>query len=158
MNPITRLTNAGLGMLLFLSSEVMLFGSLFAVLIALRSGNPDFATGAHHLNYYQGLAATACLLISSAALPYSRVLALVLSVLFLGLKGHTWYALFSSGITLSTSNFWGLYFLMTGLHALHLIVGMALLATTLRHRAQHLELYWHFVDLVWVSLFIAFYF
>lgn len=158
MNPITRLTNANLGMLLFLSSEVMLFGSLFAVLVALRSGNPDFATDAHHLHYYEGLAATGCLLISSTALSYSRVFALGLAGIFLALKGHTWYSLLSAGITLSTSNFWGLYFLMTGLHSLHLIVGMAWLSTAVRARAQPLELYWHFVDLVWVALFLAFYF
>ncbi len=158
MNSTTRMTNAGLGMFLFLSSEVMLFGSLLAVLVALRSANPGFSAGAQHLNFYVGLLSTGLLLFSSLLIANHRVVALVLAAVFLVLKIVTWAKLFATGITLSTSNFWGLYFLMTGLHSLHLIVGMALLATTLRARAQPLELYWHFVDLVWVTLFLVFYF
>lgn len=156
-HPLTRLTNSQLAMWLFLSSEVMFFGSLFAVLFALRSANPGFAMDARQLAFYPALFATGVLLASSVLLPYHRVAAASLGVLFLALKTHAWYSIFATGVSPATSNFWGMFFVLSILHALHLIGGIGALLFFRKTRSSGVELYWHFVDLVWVLLFAAFY-
>lgn len=150
-------SSARLAMILFLSSEVMLFGSLFAVLVALEAGSPGFHREARHLNFWSGFAATALLLFSSALIHYNRIITFLLAAAFLILKGFTWNKLCQLGLLPSSSNFWGMFFLMTGLHALHLVGGMAALFFRPGQRSPALELYWHFVDLVWITLFVAFY-
>ncbi|MGB8958391.1 MAG: cytochrome c oxidase subunit 3, partial [Candidatus Aminicenantales bacterium] len=102
-----------------------------------------------------------------------------LGVLFLAIKGVEWAAKIGRGIypngpiLLGLKNgeiiFFGLYFTMTGLHALHVLVGITVIAFMVRYtkrgiigperysRLENTGLYWHFVDIVWIYLFPLFY-
>ena len=89
---------------------------------------------------------------------------IILGLVFLVIKGFEWNGKIAHGITPASGGFWSFYFLMTGLHALHVLAGgvingiLLLLACTGRRRlpVNRLEaagLYWHFVDVVWIFLF-----
>jgi cytochrome c oxidase subunit 3 len=184
-----------LGMWLFLFTEFLLFGGLFLVYSVYRYRNPDaFHLAASELDVTIGAINTVILLISSMAIAMSisaiqkkdkrftlilLTITLLLGAVFLVNKYFEWSAKFHHGMypgashLLDTSNgevlFFGLYFLMTGLHALHIIIGMAfigfILFFVIRNEQSHdnfalLEnsgLYWHLVDLIWIYLFPLFY-
>jgi heme/copper-type cytochrome/quinol oxidase subunit 3 len=86
-----------------------------------------------------------------------------LGALFLCVKGYEYSLKFADGIGPDTNVFYGCYFLMTGFHGIHVLVGVILLvwcAFYVKRMDQHhyavvenLALYWHFVDLVWIFLF-----
>lgn len=186
---------AKLGMWLFLVTEVNLFGGLFIAYAYMRNKYPaGFHHGGAQLNSVLGVTNTLVLLTSSltAALAVwaiqqgrarqSRQLLLVtvlLGFMFLVIKTFEWSAKFHHGIYPSSSHlstlphgeqiFFGLYFTMTGLHGVHVLVGMAVLgviaravgqARVTRERNVLLEngvLYWHLVDVVWIFLLPLFY-
>jgi cytochrome c oxidase subunit 3 len=181
-----------LGMWVFLASESLLFSGLFAVYVGYRARYPlAFAHGVATNNEWIGGANTLILLVSSFfvawavhALRTSRVRASLASLLaavmlgftFLTLKGLEYREHWSAGIAPGTywrahdhgepgqRLFFTLYYLTTGLHALHVIAGIVILlwlATRVargRSTASHhveLELgglYWHLVDIVWIFL------
>ncbi len=182
-----------LGMWLFLATEILLFGGLFTAYAAYRYVyGAAFTEASRHLN--AGLAAvnTGVLLISSLmmAIAIQRaqlgrvkmsvlflLLTMALGVTFLLLKGTEYvhdfqeHLLPGPGFTYTGSEpghaqlFFILYFLMTGLHAIHLLIGLGLVAVMIflawrRHitaqAAMPVELtglYWHFVDVVWIFIF-----
>jgi len=182
-----------LGMWVFLLTEIMFFGGLFAGYTVYRTLYPAaFAEGSHHLNLVLGGINTAVLISSSltmalavhAAQTGQRQLLLgfllgtmVLGLVFLGIKaveyGHKFAEHLVPGPGFVSAGphagqvrlFFGLYFGMTGMHALHMVIGIALLAglAVLAWRgrftpAYHVPveligLYWHFVDMVWIFLF-----
>jgi cytochrome c oxidase subunit 3 len=184
-----------LGMWVFLVSEVMFFGGVFATYMVYRLLYPDaFAHASQHLDVYLGTFNTFILLTSSltmalavraAHLGRSRHVALmiaatmILGVVFLGIKFYEYYHKYEEGLAPllglpfnyqasdagPTRLFYGLYFGMTGVHALHMIIGIAILALYIPpawrgrytgHNSLAVEiigLYWHFVDLVWIFLF-----
>jgi cytochrome c oxidase subunit 3 len=188
---------AELGMWVFMASEALFFAGLFALYGAYRlEFGHAFAVAAQHTDRALGTANTFILLTSSVvvALAVHAVredrgrtaarwlwLAIGLGVLFLGLKGLEYAHHFREGLFPgpSYSNkeltgraphvFFNLYYAMTGLHAIHVAVGLLLLgwvswlARTNRVNARYrtpLELcgiYWHFVDIVWVFLWPMFY-
>jgi heme/copper-type cytochrome/quinol oxidase subunit 3 len=98
-------------------------------------------------------------------------LTLLGGVLFLVVKGFEYSDKFAHGLLPSTNNFLGLYFTMTGLHALHVIAGMIVNAyfwgpgvrlwqrnrVRFANRIEVAGLYWHFVDMVWIFLFPVLY-
>jgi cytochrome c oxidase subunit III len=183
---------ARLGMWAFLASELLLFAGLFALYAGYRVLFPvDFALAAGHNNVAIGTANTLILITSSLAVAVSllavrrarprRAAALLLAgvacgLLLLVLKGVEYRQHFHEGIypgpayhfaELPGSGarlFFTLYFIMTGLHALHVIAGMVILswlaAGAWRRsyspaRFVHVELgalYWHLVDVVWIFL------
>jgi cytochrome c oxidase subunit 3 len=188
--PATRA--AHLGVWLFLASEVLLFSGLFAVYAAYRCEFPaDFARAAPENSLLIGTVNTFILLTSSllAALAVDRyrhhrsrsagvylLLTLVLGAAFLTLKGieyaeharvgilpgaHYHYAALPSA---GARAFFTLYYLLTGLHGLHVVGGMtalgAVATVALRghYDAEHhlrvelSVLYWHLVDVVWIFL------
>ncbi len=189
---------ARLGMWVFLASEVLLFGAVFALYGSYRMqfGGP-FREAVHENAKVLGSLNTGVLLVSSTivacgvhALRAGRrrlaaglVLAtMALGGVFLAIKAteyaqHFHEGVFPGGIGSyfaehrepGLPEFWTLYFLMTGLHAVHVIVGIsvlgAMLLGILRGRvdvptAYRLELgaiYWHLVDLVWIFLWPLFY-
>tara|TARA_B100000945_G_scaffold289724_1_gene262998 strand:- start:223 stop:810 length:588 start_codon:yes stop_codon:yes gene_type:complete len=181
----TGLYNAKLGIWLFLASEVMLFGALFSSYIVLRIGDPNWHS--HDLNVRLATLNTAILIFSSYTMVMSWVslklkqidkfklfmgLTLLCSFLFLGVKYIEYTDKFSHGMYPSTDNFLGIYFTMTGLHALHIIGGIIVngyfwLPAGIKmwdseperftNRIEVAGLYWHFVDLVWIFLFPALY-
>jgi heme/copper-type cytochrome/quinol oxidase subunit 3 len=196
-HPLTGVTSGKLGIWLFLASEVMLFGALFSSYVLLRVGAGDAAwpSGVEAgLNVPIGTFNTLVLITSSITMVMSwaslkmgnpGAFRLYLSataglgLLFLVVKGFEYSGKFGHGIFPSTgwpeasdpSTFYALYFTLTGLHALHvllgilanlwlLIWGLALFKTEPERFAGRVEiagLYWHFVDLVWIFLFPVLY-
>ena len=158
-----------------IASEALLFAGLFALYASYRAEHPrEFATAAAHDIGAIGGTNTMILLTSSFAMAWAilrarqnasprRALAcvMVLGTAFLALKLLEWGIHIHDGITPGTSLFFTLYYLMTGLHAAHVVAGLALVAwITVRPRLHTMELvglYWHFVDLVWVFLWPLFY-
>ena len=183
------------GMWLFLFTEMLLFGGLFVVYSVYRYRNPvAFHLAAHELSVFIGTANTIILLTSSSTIAMSitaiqkknKKLALLLlgitvllGLAFLVNKYFEWgehirehiypgspvLALRGHGDVL----FYGLYFFMTGLHALHIIIGLIFIGfVTVKLSRDKINydnyallensgLYWHLVDLIWIFLFPLFY-
>ncbi len=181
--PDTGLTNARLAMWLFLASEAMLFGALFSSYVLLRTGAVAWPRQGDILDVPLAAINTVVLLASSGAMwtatrtvnaaAQRRALALtvLLGLLFLGLKGVEWAGELGRGLRPADSNFLGLYFLLTGLHALHVLGGvlasgwlLSTAASAMRRdpalfvtRVRVAGLYWHFVDAIWIVLFVVLY-
>ena len=184
-----------LGMWVFLGTEVMFFGGLFLTYTLYRmKDEATFAAASHELDLVWGTLNTAVLLCSSLTMALAvhfalaaerRAVSLLLAAtialgsIFLGIKGleyvhkyqHDLMPLFGLPFDWDGSSpgsaklFFQLYFLMTGVHALHMLIGLAvLLVLFVQVRRGRLlgefaapirmtGLYWHFVDIVWVWLF-----
>lgn len=156
-----------LGMWVFLGSEMMLFGALFLAYTVGRLSDPaGFALGSHQLEVSLGTLNTALLLTSSwtVALAVERrrrwllVPSLLLGLGFLAVKGYEWHSHWSH---LHDGIFFWFYFVMTGLHAVHVMVGLLaftlLLAGFLVEELAVVALYWHLVDIIWIFLFPCLY-
>ena len=188
---------AQLGMWTFLATEVLFFGGLILAYCVYRHGYPnDFAAAGRHTKIVIGVVNTAILLTSSflvawavaaAKLGLGRLAAGLLmaaaciGVLFLGLKGYEYFEeyrehlvpavnfAFDPAHARGAALFFMIYFVATGLHALHVAIGVIVLAAiAMRARqgaysAQYhapitvAGLYWHFVDVVWIFLFALIY-
>jgi cytochrome c oxidase subunit III len=184
-----------IGMWLFLLTEMLLFGGLFIVYSMYRFSHAQaFHLAAHELNVTIGTINTAILLISSATIAMSITaiqlknkkltlfllgITIVLGLVFLVNKYFEWgikihHHIYPGSEIMAERGhgdvlFFGLYFFMTGLHALHIIVGLVFISIVfarivndkLSHdNFAHLEnagLYWHLVDLIWIFLFPLFY-
>jgi cytochrome c oxidase subunit 3 len=185
--------SATLGMWIFLATEVLFFGPMFLGYTVYRISFPQaFADASRQTLLVFGTVNTAILLLSSllmalavraAALrqrfALSTLLALtaLLGVAFLVIKGFEYAHEIREGLLpgahfhLASADpqharmFFYLYFLMTGVHALHVTIGVICLAAsairalfsrkpaTMTTTVDLLGLYWHFVDIVWVFLF-----
>lgn len=179
------------GMWIFLLTELFLFGGLFLVYAVFRAKySHDFHIAALELNTFIGTLNTVILLTSSMTVAMAitaiqkdqKRLALFLVVItlfcasmFMVNKYFEWthkfdFKIFPGSEVLKNLSegellFFGLYYMMTGLHALHVLVGMVLLSISLikirngsvnQHHYLLLEnsgLYWHLVDLIWIFLF-----
>ena len=188
-------TGIRIGMWLFLYSEIILFGGLFVLYAAYFHEYPkNFADSGKDLNRIIGSINTAILLVSSFTVAASitairrgsRKLALSLiafSILcgaaFLTIKYFEWGEHIRQGIYPNSQTlvngppgnniFFGLYYVITGLHGLHVIIGMTLLSISLafvvtgRVNEDHFSmlenagLYWHLVDMIWIFVFPLFY-
>jgi cytochrome c oxidase subunit 3 len=186
---------AKIGMWLFLFTEVLLFGALFIIFaVYLHDFTWQFRLGSTELNIPIGAANTVILLTSSltmalaiAALQQDKKRLAVrfmdatvaLACAFLVIKAFEWGGKFEHGLYPGSARlhdlskgenvFYGLYFTMTGLHALHVLVGVFVILFARKRvnqdritpdRPLFLEntgLYWHLVDLVWIYLFPLFY-
>jgi cytochrome c oxidase subunit 3 len=184
---------SSLGMWLFIAQEVMFFGGLFLAYTVYRNLYPGaFEEASHHLDWKLGGFNTAVLIFSSltmalavraAALGRRKqiVLFLLATVLlggvFLGVKVVEYGDKFEhhlvpgAGFQFPGPNarpaqiFYSLYFAMTGLHALHMVIGIPIILAIawMAHRGRYgpayhtpvemTGLYWHFVDIVWIFLF-----
>jgi cytochrome c oxidase subunit 3 len=183
------------GMWLFIFTELLLFAGLFIVYATYRYKNwQAFHLAAKELNTFIGALNTVILLTSSATIAMSitaiqqkrKILAMVLmgitmavGVVFLVNKYFEWglkiqHGLYPGSQTLLEFGkgevlFFGLYFFMTGLHALHIIVGLIFIGFVfvyvIRNRItfdnyvllENAGLYWHLVDIIWIFLFPLFY-
>ena len=80
---------------------------------------------------------------------------------FLAVKAYEWTTEISHGFTITSNTFWSFYYTAAGLHALHVIAGIIIIAIVARRAVRNIDLhhveligvYWHFVDLVWIFLF-----
>ncbi|KPK02174.1 MAG: cytochrome C oxidase subunit III [Nitrospira bacterium SG8_35_4] len=188
-------TGSKMGMWIFLYTEMLLFGGMFLVYAVYRYDYPqEFHLAAQELDVTIGSINTLILLTSSLTMALSvaalqkgkkqlslvlQVLTMLLGAAFLVNKYVEWGAKFYHGIypnsetLLSQSKgsimFYGLYFVMTGIHGLHVLIGMGvflfMIVFTVRGsvspanivKLENSGLYWHFVDIVWVYLFPLFY-
>ncbi|MBV8030703.1 MAG: cytochrome c oxidase subunit 3 [Betaproteobacteria bacterium] len=169
---------ARLGMWLFLATEAMFFGPLFFGYVHSRlADSAAFASGSHHMHFWLGTINTAVLLTSSFTMAISvhgkeRIrgtlgLTFVLGAAFLLIKGYEYGSEIPEVLAAKGAEqvFYLLYFAMTGLHAIHLLIGLGLVAWLFlsahgRRAGTPVEivgLYWHFVDAVWLFLYPMFY-
>lgn len=182
---------ARLGMWIFIFTEILLFGGLFLVYAVMRNRySEEFHQAAHQLNAFIGTVNTVVLLLSSATVAMSitavqkgdkrkGVLLILVTLLCAGVflvnKYFEWGHKFSIGLYPGSDMmvglkhgyilFFSLYFFMTGLHVLHLVVGSLILTIVMikiqtgsinskKHTLlENGGLYWHLVDLIWIFLF-----
>jgi cytochrome c oxidase subunit 3 len=184
---------AKIGMWLFLVTEILLFGGLFAGYGLMQSVHPEaFVHAHHHLDRTLGLVNTVVLLTSSFTMVMAvhsaqtgnrkrlilfLVLTLALAAAFLGIKYVEYSHKFHDGLLpgrfyagggpepRGQAVFFAFYFMMTGLHGLHILGGMAVIGWVLRRAIRGdfsdryytpvdlAGLYWHLVDLIWIYLF-----
>lgn len=184
-----------MGIWLFLCTEIMFFGGLFLAYTIYRTQDEAaFAAASHELDLFWGTANTVVLLTSSLtmalaahaaeSLQRKKLIALlaatmVLGSIFLGIKGMEYHHKYIHGLMPllglpfewhgtspdHAEMFFDLYFLMTGVHALHMVIGLGVLLVLLVKSSRGgllgdfsapvriSGLYWHFVDIVWVFLF-----
>lgn len=196
-------TGARIGMWLFLFTELLLFGGLFLLYSVYRSQHPaDFHFCAAELDTALGAVNTAILLTSSLTMVLAAAFlvqkrrkqaalfltaTMLLGILFLVNKYFEWSAKFAHGLYPNSEAlqfrpageniFYSLYYLMTGLHGLHIVIGIVIMAVMLylvvKKPGQNVSadeaaegtyiklensgLYWHMVDIIWIFLFPLFY-
>jgi cytochrome c oxidase subunit 3 len=183
-----------LGMWVFLVTEIMFFGGLFLAYLVYRHADPmAFQEASNHLNVIWGAVNTVVLIVSSLTMALAVraaqtsapprvqvgwiVATMILGTAFLGVKvieysdkfthhlvpgpNFVWEGKYPAGAEM----FYSLYFCMTGLHALHMIIGLGIMTVigVMAWRGTFDEnyytpvevsgLYWHFVDIVWIFLF-----
>ena len=182
---------SSLGLWTFLATEVLFFGGLFTGYVVYRHGYPQaFTEASRHTNLLYGTINTAVLLTSSLTMALAvhaaqenrpkSVCRFLLATIFLaagflvvkGLEYHEHFAdhlvpggHFALVAKPRTELFFWLYFTMTGLHAIHVLVGigvlsaLAFMSSRLHFSSEYhtpvemAGLYWHFVDIVWVFLY-----
>jgi cytochrome c oxidase subunit III len=180
-----------LGMWVFLVTEVMFFGGMLFAYIVYRNMYPiAFEESSHELNVYMGAANTLVLICSSLTMVLAvrsaqigsrmgQVVNLILTIIFgttfLVIKYFEYAAKFehhlvpgphfTKDLPLGSQLYFSLYFCLTGIHALHMIIGIGIMLVMLamawkgkftREYYSPMEisgLYWHFVDIVWIFLF-----
>ena len=156
VRPDTGVTNGQLGMWLFVASEAMLFGGLFSAYVLLRSGATAWPSGAEAFGWQGALIGTLLLVVASWALSRDRKAVFIgAAAIFLAIHTFEWSAAREAGLTPQSSVFAGLYFVLTGVHALHVAAGAAAALLT-RVNRRLLLYYWWLVDLVWVGIVMAF--
>jgi cytochrome c oxidase subunit III len=182
--PDSGLPNGKLGIWLFLASEVMLFGALFSTYILLRVGADTWPHG--ELSVPLGAVNTIILIGSSVTMVMAWAslklnnwgrhrlflgLTFLLALIFLVNKYFEYEEHLLAGEGPAHNTFLAIYFTLTGLHGLHIVGGMIVMAYFLgpgaglwkrnpaqfTNRIEYTGLYWHFVDLVWIFLFPVLY-
>jgi nitric oxide reductase NorE protein len=170
------------GVWILLFGDLCVFAVLFAIFLEHRGTQPElFAASQDHLNRAFGATNTLILLTSSLLIVYatralrSKTLrplapsltlgAMALGVCFVVSKGFEYSKMLDAGLTPSTNEFFTYYFVLTGLHLGHLVVGLGVLTIlcTLARKAEpsatHLKFFeggacfWHMVDLLWIVIF-----
>jgi len=184
---------AKLGMWIFLLTEILLFGGLFTAYTIYRAWHPDMFYNAHkQLSLVLGTINTIVLITSSVTMALAirsiqtgikkrtivfLSITLILAATFLVIKFFEYHHKFELGqlpgkyytyTGIEGTNphiFFSIYFMMTGLHAIHVIVGMGLISWMLTKTARGIfspvyytplemtGLYWHLVDIIWIFLF-----
>jgi cytochrome c oxidase subunit I+III len=183
--PFTGITKMRLGMLIFLSTDVIVFGAVLGAYLYVRSFTPDWPLpGTIHsipvgftntiILVTSGLAAYLGLQSIKEGLQRNMILwfaaALVLGTTFLGIEGAEWYSLYIvKGFTWYSSLAGSTYFFTTGLDAAHLIAGLLLIGYVIRkgllggyskdnyEGVGNVVLYWIFVNVIWLFIFPLFY-
>lgn len=160
-----------------IASEVMIFGGALSCYILARAAGPGWSAEAAHLSASMATVNTFVLLTSSMTMAmafaaYQKadqrgvrtflLCTITLGLAFLGIKAYEYISHIADGLAPWSGSFWSFYYLLTGLHALHVIAGIVVNVILLLaagkglHTGYRIEiagLYWHFVDIVWIFLF-----
>lgn len=188
-----------LGMWTFLATELLLFGALFGGFVVLRVVHaPAFFEAAHHLDLVLATINTAVLLTSGLTMALADRMAwvpdrraalaflgatIVLGLIFLGIKAYEWYHEYTLALMPilglpfdwpgadpgGAELFFNFYYAMTGLHAMHMVIGVGVLAVMavpilrmrdplrMARQVQGAALYWAFIDIIWIFIFLLLY-
>jgi cytochrome c oxidase subunit 3 len=188
-------TGKKIGMWLFLFTELLFFGGMFLLYSVFRSQHPaEFHAAAQEENLLLGSINTAILLTSSFTIAiaiaairkgskilslYMQTATIIFGICFLIIKYFEWSAKIAKGIYPNSpallnqgkgdNLFFGLYYVMTGIHGIHVLIGIIVIAIMFVYtrrgvidrdsfaKLENTGLYWHFVDIVWIYLFPLFY-
>ncbi len=179
------LSRGMLGMVLFIASEIMLFGGLFAGYFFVRHQAAAWPPeGVEELDAVKGGILTA-ILIASGVIGHMGIVgaksgnrqlfligvtgAVVLGSIFIAGQALEWFNLMDNGLNAGSGTYGATFYVMSGFHGAHIIAGLCMLAVVLvrafwrdftpsRHLfADAAMLYWHFVDVVWVFLYVILY-
>lgn len=185
--PINKVPEGRLGMWILIGGELVIFGGLIAMYLQFRLRYPQWSEMAAHTSTAIGALNTVVLLCSSFTIVKAHEAAGRLDVhktlmwmsctvagglMFLVDKSIEYYREISEGFTFTSpalqkagdhvdSLFWSFYYIMTGLHGTHVLVGMIVMITIMfqirkgknLHRVELAGMYWHMVDLIWIFLF-----
>lgn len=184
---LNRPNMVSVGTIAFLAQELMFFAGLFAMYFTSRANglaNGDWSTQTDHINVLFGGIITAVLIASSFTSQFGVFAAergdvfglrkwftvtVVLGVIFLGLVAYEWTELVLAGVTPQSSVFGSVVYIITGFHMAHVTAGIiAFIVVLLRvakskftpaqaTAAMAVSYYWHFVDAIWIGVFITIY-
>jgi cytochrome c oxidase subunit 3 len=165
------------GVMIWLGSEFMFFSGLFAAFFTIRAAAPVWPPPGTKLDTVQALVFTVVLLVSSPTMQFGVwaqeqgqfrkakvwiVTSLLLGAAFLANQGYEWRTL---GFSPKNNAYQSLFFIMSGLHGLHVLLGLVAMTALLGRLAgsnkdpgetavfQAVSYYWHFVDIMWIGLF-----
>ena len=173
---MTGIRTAKLAVWWLIASEIVIFGGLVVCYLLYRLQHTEWAAEAAHTNTAAGAINTFVLLTSSLFVVLAHKAAELKDTkgafkylwftigggcVFLMVKAYEYTQEITNGFTLFTNTFWSFYYVATGMHGLHVIIGMFIMALIARdakkgvnlHRVECIGLYWHFVDIVWIFLF-----
>jgi len=168
-----------IGVWWFLASEIMVFGGLMGSYILSRIAAGGWVAERAHVNTRIAIINTIVLVTSSFTVVKAHAAAeaddrsqarkfmlitVALGCMFLCFKAYEYSIEIEHGFTPATNLFWSFYYTMTGLHGLHVLVGIIInfslfvaaggvAWSRVKHRFEYAGLYWHFVDVVWIFLF-----
>ena len=184
---LNRPNMVSVGTIAFLAQELMFFAGLFAMYFTSRANglaNGDWSTQTDHINVLFGGIITVVLIASSFTSQFGVFAAergdvfglrkwftvtIVLGVIFLGLVAYEWTELVMAGVTPQSSVFGSVVYIITGFHMAHVTAGiLAFIVVLLRvakskftpaqaTAAMAVSYYWHFVDAIWIGVFITIY-
>ncbi|WP_081602116.1 cytochrome c oxidase subunit 3 [Corynebacterium halotolerans] len=186
VDALNRPNMVSVGTIVFLSQELMFFAGLFAMYFTSRANGQagDWSEQTAHLNVVYGAIITAILITSSVTSQFGVFAAergdvfklrrwlgvtVALGVIFLGLVAFEYYEMISHGVTIQSSVFGSVFYIITGFHMAHVTAGIiAFIVVLLRitkakftpaqaTAAMVTSYYWHFVDVIWIGVFIVIY-
>jgi len=173
--------NGVMGMLIFVFTELMLFGGFMSAFTIIKSGSSVWPPpGQPRLPFTETAFNTGLLLLSGAMLIWTRrvfrrdraaaqrpmLVALALAASFVVLQGREWVALLAQGLTLTSSSLGSFFFMVIGLHATHVVIAIALLARAWRRlrrgwlassQLATAEVFWYFVVGIWPMIYLVIY-
>lgn len=176
------------GTIVFLSQELMFFAGLFAMYFTSRANGlgegGDWNQQTAHLNVWYGVLITVVLITSSVTSQFGVFAAekgdvyslrrwyfttILLGVVFLGLVANEYREMIEKGVTIQSSVFGSVFYIITGFHMAHVLAGLiAFIIVMIRitrskftpaqaTASMAVSYYWHFVDVIWIGVFTIIY-
>lgn len=168
------------GVMIWLGSDLMFFSGLFAAYFTLRAHAAVWPPAGTHLDLVQGGIFSIVLIASSPTFQLgvwaiergdrrkARIwlwVSWIMGLAFIGNTAYEWHTFLSEGFAPHTNAYFSLFFVMTGVHGLHVILGLIVMMFLLGRMAgdrgdpgemnvyQAVGYYWHFVDFMWIGIF-----
>lgn len=184
---LNRPNMVSVGTILFLAQELMFFAGLFAMYFTSRANGMatgDWEVQTSHLNVVYGLIITIILVTSSVTSQFGTFAAergdvyglrkwftitILLGVVFLGMVAFEYYEMIHAGVTIQSSVYGSVFYIITGFHMAHVTAGIIafiiILARVAKSKftpaqataAMVVSYYWHFVDVIWIGVFVTLY-